>query len=60
MRIYLTYIIIGILFFTQLNVHSQEDHTDLEWFKDAKFGIFIHWGIYSVNGDGASWPVPSS
>lgn len=18
------------------------------WFKDAKFGIFIHWGIYSV------------
>ena len=19
-----------------------------EWFKDAKFGIFIHWGLYSV------------
>ncbi|MDR2845282.1 MAG: alpha-L-fucosidase, partial [Puniceicoccales bacterium] len=19
-----------------------------EWFKDAKFGIFIHWGVYSV------------
>jgi len=28
-----------------------------EWFKDAKFGVFIHWGIYSVNGDGASWPI---
>jgi len=29
----------------------------MEWFKDAKFGIFIHWGIYGVNGDGASWPI---
>src|SRR5215469_7467846 len=19
-----------------------------EWYKDAKFGIFIHWGVYSV------------
>ena len=19
-----------------------------QWFKDAKFGIFIHWGLYSV------------
>ena len=19
-----------------------------QWFKDAKFGIFIHWGVYSV------------
>ena len=30
---------------------------EMEWFKDAKFGIFIHWGIYGVNGDGASWPI---
>jgi alpha-L-fucosidase len=21
-----------------------------EWFKDAKFGIFIHWGVYAVPG----------
>lgn len=21
-----------------------------EWYKDAKFGIFIHWGVYSVPG----------
>lgn len=31
-----------------------------EWFADAKFGIFIHWGIYSVpayapKGDYAEW-----
>ncbi|MEQ8472610.1 MAG: alpha-L-fucosidase [Marinoscillum sp.] len=23
-----------------------------EWFEDAKFGLFIHWGVYSVLGDG--------
>lgn len=22
------------------------------WFEDAKFGMFIHWGVYSVLGDG--------
>jgi alpha-L-fucosidase len=22
------------------------------WFQDAKFGLFIHWGVYSVLGDG--------
>jgi alpha-L-fucosidase len=23
-----------------------------EWFRDAGFGIFIHWGVYSVKGQG--------
>ena len=23
-----------------------------QWFRDAKFGMFIHWGVYSVPGDG--------
>ena len=23
-----------------------------DWFQDAKFGLFIHWGVYSVLGDG--------
>lgn len=27
----------------------------LQWFTDAKLGIFIHWGIYSVDGVGESW-----
>ncbi|WP_316789514.1 alpha-L-fucosidase [Pedobacter frigoris] len=27
----------------------------MEWFTDAKLGIFIHWGIYSVNGISESW-----
>ena len=27
----------------------------MEWFQEAKLGIFIHWGIYSVNGIDESW-----
>ncbi len=27
---------------------SLKKYTIPEWFKDAKFGIFIHWGVYSV------------
>ena len=26
-----------------------------EWYKDAKFGIFIHWGVYSVPAFGTEW-----
>ena len=27
---------------------SIKTHTVPKWYDDAKFGIFIHWGIYSV------------
>lgn len=27
---------------------SVQTHTVPKWYDDAKFGIFIHWGIYSV------------
>ena len=33
-------------------VPSQENLTNREWFRDAKFGMFIHWGIYSMLADG--------
>jgi len=26
-----------------------------EWYRDAKFGIFIHWGAYSVPAFGSEW-----
>jgi alpha-L-fucosidase len=26
-----------------------------EWYRDAKFGIFIHWGAYSVAAFGSEW-----
>lgn len=25
------------------------------WFTDAKLGIFVHWGIYAVDGVQESW-----
>ncbi|MDE2315045.1 MAG: alpha-L-fucosidase, partial [Xanthomonadaceae bacterium] len=27
----------------------------MQWFADAKFGIFIHYGIYAVDGIDESW-----
>jgi alpha-L-fucosidase len=27
----------------------------MQWFAEAKLGIFIHWGIYAVNGIDESW-----
>lgn len=37
--------------------HRQGDayHQKMEWFKDAKLGIFIHWGLYAVDGISESW-----
>lgn len=26
-----------------------------QWYKEAKFGIFIHWGVYSVPAFGSEW-----
>jgi alpha-L-fucosidase len=26
-----------------------------EWYKDAKFGVFVHWGVYSVPRYGSEW-----
>ncbi|KAL5115652.1 hypothetical protein ACEQ8H_006451 [Pleosporales sp. CAS-2024a] len=34
-------------------------HESPQWFDDAKFGIFIHWGPYSVPGWGNSTPYES-
>lgn len=28
------------------------DEKDMQWFRDAKFGMFIHWGLYSMLGKG--------
>lgn len=31
------------------------NYKDPEWFNDAKFGIFIHWGVYAVPAFGSEW-----
>lgn len=40
----------------QTKVLSEEDlllkEKDMQWFGDAKFGMFIHWGLYSIVGKG--------
>jgi alpha-L-fucosidase len=32
-----------------------ETEKRMEWFSEAKLGIFIHWGIYAVDGVSESW-----
>ena len=34
---------------------SLNTHRTPEWYRDAKFGIFIHWGVYSVPAFGSEW-----
>jgi len=34
---------------------APEPSDHLSWFRDARLGIFIHWGIYAVDGIDESW-----
>lgn len=36
-------------------VGAVKQEEKMEWFDDAKLGIFIHWGIYAVDGLSESW-----
>jgi alpha-L-fucosidase len=51
-------LILSVLFIA-VTASGQTSYTPTEgnlknrqWFQDAKFGMFIHWGVYSVLGDG--------
>lgn len=52
---------VGVFLLTCLPVNSQtKDSVEynikkMQWFKDAKLGIFIHWGLYAVDGIDESW-----
>jgi alpha-L-fucosidase len=49
-------IILGFSFLTNLESQtftSKEER--LEWWKDARFGMFIHWGPVSLKGTEISW-----
>jgi alpha-L-fucosidase len=39
----------------QANWESLKKYQAPDWFRDAKFGIFIHWGVYSVPAFGSEW-----
>ncbi len=34
---------------------SLHDYPVPQWYRDSKFGIFIHWGVYSVPAFGSEW-----
>ena len=34
---------------------SLEKYQAPQWYRDAKFGVFIHWGVYSVPAFGNEW-----
>jgi len=35
----------------------EKNYQDPEWFRDGKFGIMMHWGIYSVPAHASEWYV---
>ncbi len=41
--------------FGQTKIDSEKIADKMQWFADAKLGIFIHTGIYAVNGITESW-----
>ncbi len=43
--------------FGQQKAEKKELPAKLQWFADAKLGIFIHYGIYAVNGIPESWSI---
>jgi alpha-L-fucosidase len=48
--------ILFVLICSQLFSQEPADkEKKMQWFEDAKLGIFIHWGIYAVNGIDESW-----
>lgn len=57
MMIRLLILICLLLFCSQLVTGNgyrptKENLKAREWFQNAKFGLFVHWGVYSVLGDG--------
>lgn len=45
-------LLVSTIAYSQPYQPSEENKKNREWFQDARFGMFIHWGVYSVLGDG--------
>ncbi len=59
---FFTRIFIAFFFVSHFSGSIAQQKTDalsiapkMSWFQDAKLGIFIHWGIYAVDGVDESW-----
>jgi alpha-L-fucosidase len=60
MKLKLSHLLMLVLtFIFILPLQSQQGYDEkekrMQWFRDAKLGIFIHWGIYAVDGIDESW-----
>jgi alpha-L-fucosidase len=40
-------LILQLILISAAPAQDMKEHPDLQWFRDAKFGIFVHWGLYS-------------
>ena len=57
MRKFLVAIAVAVVFLAPVRAQTgykptPENLAAREWFQDARFGLFVHWGVYSVLGDG--------
>lgn len=57
-----TFFSLALAFFTAFSLFAQTSSETpeqkaerMDWFAKAKLGIFIHWGIYAVDGVSESW-----
>ena len=50
--IFCSTILFSICLSAQDYVPTLENLEARNWFKEAKFGLFVHWGVYSLLGDG--------
>ena len=56
-KLVLPWLILAVALTGTIRLHAQnaleaetKEHRDtrMEWWREAKFGMFIHWGVYSV------------
>jgi alpha-L-fucosidase len=58
----ITILILSYIFFSGCRKPVTKEER-LEWWKDARFGMFIHWGPVSIKGTeigwsrGREWPI---
>jgi alpha-L-fucosidase len=55
MRLAIAFISLASLSVAGAPTATEADRT--AWYRDAKFGMFIHWGPYSLASVEASWPI---
>lgn len=54
-KIFLPLLVLPFFLSAQQKIDPNSIKNKMQWFADAKLGIFIHWGIYSVGGVDESW-----